>query len=452
MDIAVIADDLTGANADGALLTAKGFAGATCLGLDVWDAGDFAGYAAVSVSTDSRLLPPEEARKAVYTAGRLLAVEGPTLMAKRIDSTLRGNLGAEIEGALAALDESAGAAAVPERAVAVVVPAYPSSGRFAVGGYLIVHGVPLERSPIAKDAATPLDDSSVLNIIRKQTTLKTGHVPLDTVLSGPDSIRARILELHREGCRIVACDAVTDEDIAAIAQALRQTDFPVLAVDPGPFTAELAAVRVSAPREQFENRIFLAVGSATALTRTQMEALHLARPCHIRLLNVRKVLRDEASRVEEIGRVFAELRAAPAEASVLGVCTALSEEDVFSFEDMARELGQSPCRISSTVTGALSAITRKVLDCPDLRIGGLYTSGGEVTVSAIRSLGARGFSVRDQIIPLAVYGRLIQGAHPDLPMVTKGGFVGDKGSLVQCVEYLFTKISTRKRSEKRGTI
>ncbi len=450
MDIAVIADDLTGANADGALLTAKGFPSATCLGLDVWDARDFAGYTAVSVSTDSRLLPPDDARKAVFTAGRLLAAEGPTLMAKRIDSTLRGNLGAEIEGALEALDAAGGGDKLP--AVAVVVPSYPSSGRFAVGGYLIVHGVPLERSPIAKDAATPLEDSSVLRIIHRQTLLQTGHVPLETVLAGPEAIRERILELRREGCRIVACDAVTDEDIAAVAQALRQTDFPVLAVDPGPFTAELAAVRVTAPREQFENRVFLAVGSATALTRTQMEALHLAHPCHIQLLNVREVLRGEASRAEEIARVFAELRAAPEEASVLGVCTALSEGDVFSFEGMARELGLPPADISAIVTGALSELAHKVLDCPDLRVGGLYTSGGEVTVAVIRGLGARGFSVRDQVIPLAVYGRLIQGACPDLPMVTKGGFVGDKGSLVQCVEYLFTKISTRKRSEKRGTI
>ena len=34
MDIAVIADDFTGANANGALLTAKGFSSATCLGPD----------------------------------------------------------------------------------------------------------------------------------------------------------------------------------------------------------------------------------------------------------------------------------------------------------------------------------------------------------------------------------------------------------------------------------
>ena len=53
--------------------------------------------------------------------------------------------------------------------------------------------------------------------------------------------------------------------------------------------------------------------------------------------------------------------------------------------------------------------------------------------------------MRDQVLPLAVYGHIIGGEHPDLPMITKGGFVGDKDSLVECMEYLFTKISSRKR-------
>lgn len=39
----------------------------------------------------------------------------------------------------------------------------------------------------------------------------------------------------------------------------------------------------------------------------------------------------------------------------------------------------------------------------------------------------------------------LSAANADLPMITKGGFVGDKDSMVECVEYLFTKISTRKR-------
>ena len=94
---------------------------------------------------------------------------------------------------------------------------------------------------------------------------------------------------------------------------------------------------------------------------------------------------------------------------------------------------------------ALAHVAQETLKNESLRIGGLYTSGGEVTVSVMRALETGGFSVRVMVLPLAVYGHIIGGQHPDLPMITKGGFVGDKDSLVECMEYLFTKISSRKR-------
>lgn len=90
-------------------------------------------------------------------------------------------------------------------------------------------------------------------------------------------------------------------------------------------------------------------------------------------------------------------------------------------------------------------LPRFFLQKKELRLGGLYTSGGEVTVAVARRLRASGFSVRGEVLPLAVYGRLIGGEYPDFPMVTKGGFVGDSESIVQCVNYLFTKISTQTR-------
>ena len=94
---------------------------------------------------------------------------------------------------------------------------------------------------------------------------------------------------------------------------------------------------------------------------------------------------------------------------------------------------------------AMAYVAQETLKNDSLRIGGLYTSGGEVTVSVMRALETGGFSVRVMVLPLAVYGYIIGGQHLDLPMITKGGFVGDKDSLVECVEYLFTKISSRKR-------
>ncbi|MDR3073600.1 MAG: four-carbon acid sugar kinase family protein [Deltaproteobacteria bacterium] len=444
MDIAVIADDLTGANANGALLTAKGFFSATCLDLAGWDPAAFAGYSAVALSADSRLLSPDEAREKARAAVRLFAAHAPALVSKRIDSTLRGNVGAEIEGALLAMDESAPKGA--EKAVALVVPSYPGSGRITAGGYLVVHGIPLERSPIAKDAATPVNHTSILDVIAEQSGWKAGFVALKTVLQGPERIRDAALDLWRGGCRIIAFDAVTDEDIAGIAAAFKETPFPVVAVDPGPFTAELAAVRVPPSGVEFIDRALVVIGSTSELTRRQLEALRLAFSTHIVRVDC-KALLDAGRRAAAMAGAVDALLAAPADAAVLGVCTAEKAEDVFSMEALSRAVNLPPSAISERINSGLATIAGAALAHPELRIGGLYSSGGEVTVATIRHLGGRGFSVRDQVIPLAVYGHLLEGAQPDMPMITKGGFVGDTGSLVECITYLFAKISSKTRRQ-----
>ncbi len=441
MIIAVIADDFTGANDNGALLAAKGFSSATCLGLAHWNPKEFTQCDAVCLNAESRLLHREDAYKAVYDAVTEFNKEKPALVSKRIDSTLRGNVGAELEAAIKAMDDTHG----HSQTLAVLVASYPHSGRICVGGYQIVHGVPLERSPIAKDAATPVHHTAVLKIIADQTSLPCGFVSLEKVLAGPAAVRETIEAARAQGCRAVVCDAVSDDDIAVIAQSLADAPYPLVSLDPGPFTSELAAARIEAPRAEFENRIFLTVGSTSELTRVQLETLRLAHPCHIVSMNVRKVLAGEAEAQAECRRVLEAVFAAPEEAKVLGVCTAASKEDVFSMQEMSQTLGIAPSEISRRINMALAHVAQEALKNENLRIGGLYTSGGEVTVSVMRTLKAGGFSVRIMVLPLAVYGHIIGGEHPDLPMITKGGFVGDKDSLVECMEYLFTKISSRKR-------
>ena len=441
MIIAVIADDFTGANDNGALLAAKGFSSATCLGLGHWNPKEFTQCDAVCLNAESRLLHREDAYKAVYDAVTAFNREKPALVSKRIDSTLRGNVGAELEAAIKAMDDTHG----HSQTLAVLVASYPHSGRICVGGYQIVHGVPLERSPIAKDAATPVHHTAVLKIIADQTSLPCGFVPLEKVLAGPAAVRETIEAARAKGCRAVVCDAVSDDDIAVIARSLADAPYPLVSLDPGPFTAELAAARIEAPRAEFENRIFLTVGSTSELSRVQMEALRLAHPCHIVPMDVRKVLAGEAESQAECRRVLEAVFAAPEEAKEIGVCTAASKEDVFSMQEMSRTLGIAPSEISRRINMALAHVAQEALKNESLRIGGLYTSGGEVTVSVMRALKAGGFSVRVMVLPLAVYGHIIGGEHPDLPMITKGGFVGDKDSLVECMEYLFTKISSRKR-------
>ena len=134
--LAVIADDLTGANATGILFGKRGFRAISSLG------GAQCGLPGdpdvIVVTTESRAIPPTEAYRRVYQAAKDLLGLGVQHFDKRIDSTLRGNMGAEIDALLQALREQG------TDAMAVVVAAFPGSGRSTVGGYHLVGGVPLE--------------------------------------------------------------------------------------------------------------------------------------------------------------------------------------------------------------------------------------------------------------------------------------------------------------------
>lgn len=444
--IMMVADDLTGANANGSLLANKGFSAATCLSENLWDAQYFSDFDAVTLNTDSRLLPEKIAWQKVYEGFRLLLADSsPKVLAKRIDSTLRGNLGAEIDAALCAVNDSSLSS---EPALAVVVPAFPASSRFAVGGYLVVNGIPLEKSPIAKDPIRPITTSRFVEIIRQQVDKPVSYISLETILKGSEEIKKEIEKLRNAGNRIICCDAVTNEDIAVIAEAMKDVSYPVIAVDPGPFTASMADVRVPPKtRLELEDRALVIVGSVTELVQRQMETLRLAKKCVIPHVDCRALV-NQATRNKTIQNTIEQIISKAGTAEVYGVCTAERNEDVISLDDMARENNIPVHVVSERINTGLAEIGEALLDEKELLLGGIYTSGGEVTVAVARQLDASGFSVRDEVLPLAVYGRLIGGKYPNLPMVTKGGFVGDNGSIVECVNYLFTKISSQTKSFK----
>src|SRR5690554_2589272 len=116
IEVVIIADDLTGANATGVLLARKGFKTSTFLSLGEDFESIKKEFNVISTTTDSRGLTDKEAYSRVNDVVKFFKDKDVRLFSKRIDSTLRGNLGAEID---AVLDE------LPEDQLAIVVPAFP---------------------------------------------------------------------------------------------------------------------------------------------------------------------------------------------------------------------------------------------------------------------------------------------------------------------------------------
>ena len=102
---------------------------------------------AIYVSTSSRALPPENAYEEVKKATLALKKAGARYFSKKIDTTMRGGIGHEVDAMLDVLGEDV---------VAVMVTSMPPSRRICVGGYSIIDSVILYEISVAQDVKTPV--------------------------------------------------------------------------------------------------------------------------------------------------------------------------------------------------------------------------------------------------------------------------------------------------------
>lgn len=428
--IAIIADDLTGANATSSLLAREGFKSATFLDIKKYVAEDYQSLDVVSINTDSRSIKKDIAYKRVGEVVNFFKREDIGLFVKRIDSTLRGNIGAEIDGVL---DN------VSEDTVAVVVPAFPKSGRVCIGGYLMVEQVPLENTDVSVDPKTPVTTSKVSYIIKRQTKKKIGFIELGNVLKGVDYIKDALINEVKNGCRIIVVDATTNEDIERIAKAVKESKIKVISVDPGPFTHALSKELLEEPEVELGQKLMVTVGSVSELTRKQLDEFILERSPFIVEVDVEKLIYTQTSN-EEISRVVNILLKQINNYNVIGVTTNSSKK-VLDLNKISNELDITEDDVSQRIAKGLAKINKRVIDSSNSIIGGLYTSGGDITVAVCKELEATGIKVKDQVIPLAVYGRLLGGRYHDIAIITKGGLVGDEKAMIKCIDYILTKLS-----------
>jgi uncharacterized protein YgbK (DUF1537 family) len=158
----VIADDLTGALDTAAPFASHGWRtrvvpwpGSTrgVRGLAAVTGRAWASSDVVVIDTASRHAAPREAARRVRAATATAAARRCACY-KKIDSTLRGNVAAE----LAAFRRAAGVACLP------VAPAFPAQGRTTRGGAVFVDGRPLAASAAAHDARDPVTSGVIARL------------------------------------------------------------------------------------------------------------------------------------------------------------------------------------------------------------------------------------------------------------------------------------------------
>ena len=187
-EILVIGDDLTGTNATASTYARDGLRAVTVLDPTAPAYLDDS-IQVVACSTGSRHMTPARAAQTVDAIVRNYGHDVRAIV-KRVDTTLRGNIGAEIEATL-----TAAKAMHPEQQVCgLVVPGFPAAHRTTIGGYQLLDGEPILMGPASHDPFTPVRHSSVADIIHEQTLLTTINIGLDIVMGDASTLTARLAQ------------------------------------------------------------------------------------------------------------------------------------------------------------------------------------------------------------------------------------------------------------------
>lgn len=436
----MVADDLTGANASGVLLKHFGLSPLTVTGDLPPPTAVCTSNDALIVPTDSRGVAAEIAYQRVREATAALAAPEVRLYTKRIDSTLRGNVGPEIDAMLDALTVADGS----DR-IAAVVPAYPQAGRIAVGGYMMVNGILLQRSDVAHDPKTPVLTSRTVELVAAGSSRRAAHLPLEVVYAGVKPLTAALIEAYRSGHRLAVFDALQPEDLETIADAVVAADIPFIAVDPGPFSAALAGrlLPVEKTASQARPRVLLVVGSVVATVGEQLRELYRAYKVVTAYLNPLSLLAGGEAAQTEMAQAVAKLQTAPADIDFLCLTTnSLEPTARLDLDAIARSQASDIDAVSGLINQGIAQTVEQILDA-GLRVGGLYLSGGDTTIAVFRRLGAAGLVLEREVLPLMAYGHMMGGSREGMPVITKGGTAGDRDATKVCARFLRDELASR---------
>lgn len=411
--ILVIADDLTGANDTGLQFARCGLTTNILLRPRNWSQAS--GSPVEVVNTDSRALTPRHASEQVRsTLGHLQGTDYD-LIFKKIDSTLRGNIGSEID---AVMDSY-------ELPLAVVVPAYPGQGRYTVGGYHMVHESLLEDSEAARDPRSPVRGSFIPSILEPQTRRLIGHVDIATIRAG--ALTEKVEELLSSDHTLLVFDSTTIEDLRKIVAGILALEMGVLWVGSAGLAQVLAERLVTKPFEPRLHQprlrsepVLIVAGSCNNVTYKQVdEVVSQGRA---------EALFVPADRLSGDGSLEPHDRQAVAilESKENLVLTISRPEN----EELVDVTGEQSSRIASR----LGQLASQLIGTTSL--AGVVLTGGDIALQTCTHLGVTRLQIVDQVaegIPLSL---ALDGALDSVPIITKAGGFGDEDVFLRVITYL----------------
>ncbi|WP_077623223.1 four-carbon acid sugar kinase family protein [Sediminibacillus massiliensis] len=426
--IGVIADDITGSNDIGAMFSKSDYL------VDIYSYHPSVGSQITGdkpdvliFDTDSRLDNADTAYQKVYEATKDIQKAGANQFINKTCSVFRGNIGAEFDAMLDALNEE----------FAIVVLGFPKNGRTTVNSEHYVYGEKLEDSQFKQDPVHPMNRSNLVEILQSQTKRRVIGIPYPVIKEGAGAIKSRLHQLKKEkSVQYVILDVTEQEDLYEIAQAVHEEK---VICGSSALGEEIPKVKdalnkkennIPLPVNIMEKGIFCAAGSLTPQTSEQIEYMKKTGNTVLELDTA--VIIGKENKEETVRKFIRLIVDEMNKGSNVILHSSNTPEKVRITKELGGSRGWTNTEISRFVSETIAGITAGVLEHTGQRL--FVVAGGDTSAAVCKMLGIKGMRVWKEIQP--GLPSCLSQTDPSYLFVLKSGSFGDRTFLETTFNHL----------------
>lgn len=418
--LVVIADDLTGAN-DTALQFAKRNISSS-VEINFMQGGFSEDKKVIVIDTDSRDLDKEESYQKVKAICEEIFKYNIKCIYKKIDSTLRGNLGAEIK----AVDD------VFNPDVVVIAPAYPANQRITIGGYHLLEGKPIELTEIAHAPKTPVKKSYLPAILKEQVNEKIAVIDFKLLRQNIDVTSEKISEFIKQGKRWLVCDIIEEKNFITLMDALKKYKHILWVGSAGlaeylPYFYKWTGNK-DLSVDKRKGSVLVCAGSVSHITQNQVQTLLNREKINLVKIDIIKLLENKEAELIEKSKIINSL--IKQQKNIL-LATAQSDDDVKKAVAVGIKYNLSGKEVSEKIANIIAELIKNI---NINKLSGMVLTGGDMAVHICRAIGVNSIKIISEIDSGVPLGYIESDKIEKLFIVTKAGAFGKPDVFIKSIE------------------
>lgn len=417
-NLCIIADDLTGSTDTGVQFSKCGLHTLVLLDYKYLEhiEGD---YQIVSINSGTRNMNVRNAFYRIKEIVKNTRVKGLTLFYKKVDSTLRGHPGIEIEAMLDELGFN----------MAFIVPSFPGNGRTVENGYLYI-----KKGNESNNGNQIYPIGYVPDILKNEITRPIAAIHIEDVRKGIGNIKEKIDALREAQIQIFVIDAITNNDLEIIASAIKDySDASVIAGSAGlaDYISPVWGFSTEPAKIHKNNPVLILAGTYNPVTAEQIKVLASRNSCELIQLSSNKIIANDTK--AEIKRVVDKAREALVQDKIaIVVIDTLLRSNEESYKLQMDLDGAEKIALSFGII-AKQLASERVFES-------LIVTGGDTAAHVFEAMEAHGIILENEILSGIPNGKLIGGEFEGIQVVTKAGGFGEKDSFISIMEFLNVKV------------